>query len=56
MGYAEAQDRLWALKIKKFLIEGRMSELFGREGLPTDYFSRNFKFHDVGVMNANLLD
>lgn len=56
MGYAEGEDRLWALMVKKFLIEGRMSELFGREGLPSDYFSRNFKFYDVGVMNAKLLD
>lgn len=29
-GYAEGEDRLWALMVKKFLIEGRMSELFGR--------------------------
>lgn len=55
-GYAEGEDRLWALMVKKFLIEGRMSELFGREGLPSDYFSRNFKFYDVGVMNTKLLD
>lgn len=33
-----------------------MSELFGREGLKTDYFAINFKFHDVGVMNTKLLD
>ena len=56
LGYAEAEDRLWALLIKKFLIEGRMAELFGREALPSDYFARNFKFYDVGVMNAKLLD
>jgi hypothetical protein len=42
--------------IKKFLIEGRMAELFGREALTSDYFARNFKFYDVGVMNAKLLD
>ena len=30
LGYAEGEDRLWALMVKKFLIEGRMSELFGR--------------------------
>ena len=42
--------------IKKFLIEGRTSELFGREGLPTDLFTRNFKFMDVGIMNTKLLD
>lgn len=56
MGYSEAEDRLWALMIKKFLIEGRTSELFGRDGLASDYFARNFKFHNVGIMNAKLLD
>lgn len=56
MGYAEAEDRLWALMIKKFVVEGRMAELFGRQALPSDYFARDFKFYEVGIMNAKILD
>ena len=36
LGYAQAQDRMFSLYIKKMFIEGRLSEIFGREGLLSD--------------------
>ena len=44
MGYANAQDRLWTLFIRKMVLQGRLSELFGAEGLHMDLEMRNFDF------------
>jgi len=41
MGYVHAQDRLWTLHFRKLLISGRLSEVFGTEGLLIDRFFLN---------------
>ena len=41
LGYAQAQDRLWALYTRKFLVAGRVSEIAGEKTLPIDKFFRN---------------
>lgn len=35
-GFAEAQDRLWTLHLRKMIVRGRLSEIFGPEALPLD--------------------
>ena len=47
---------MWALHVKKRLLEGRMSELFGSETLKADYFTRNFMFKKVGEMNEKVIN
>ncbi|MBS1890238.1 MAG: penicillin acylase family protein [Actinobacteria bacterium] len=49
IGYAQAQDRLWTFHFKKRLLEGRVSELFGKDTLPLDRYMRNLNIRNVGV-------
>jgi len=41
LGYAQAQDRLWALTTRKMLVAGRISEIAGEKTLEVDKFFRN---------------
>jgi acyl-homoserine lactone acylase PvdQ len=36
MGFAEAQDRLWTLYLRKMIVQGRLCEVFGKDALPID--------------------
>jgi penicillin amidase len=36
LGYAQGQDRLYTLYFKKMLVEGRVSEIFGKDALLLD--------------------
>src|SRR5688572_22287904 len=40
LGYAQGQDRLWQIYIKKMFIAGRLSEVLGEKVLETDKFLR----------------
>jgi penicillin G amidase len=36
LGYAQGQDRLFTLYFKKMLVEGRVSEIFGKDAILLD--------------------
>jgi penicillin amidase len=40
IGYAHAQDRLWQLELQRRLVQGRLSEVFGKESVPQDTWFR----------------
>ena len=56
LGFAEAQDRMWGLHLKKMICLGRASEMFGSEVLPLDRYTRNLNMAQIGQRNAKLLD
>lgn len=45
LGFAHAQDRLWAVFFKKLLFSGRLSEAFGKSTLPIDKFMRSISLY-----------
>jgi len=55
-GYVHAQDRLWSIQMKRFISQGRLSELFGSKTLPIDKFMRTVGLHEAGKDSAPLLD
>jgi acyl-homoserine lactone acylase PvdQ len=55
-GYAEAQDRLWAIHLKKMMFLGRTSEMFGTEVYPMDKYIRNLNIAAVGRKNVQMMD
>lgn len=44
LGYAEGQDRLFALFVKKMMVAGRLAELFGPDAALSDLEMRNIGF------------
>jgi penicillin amidase len=40
LGFTHAQDRLWQMTLMRRSAQGRLSEIFGSETLPSDEFSR----------------
>jgi penicillin amidase len=40
MGFAQAQDRLWQLELQRRIVQGRMSEVFGKATLGRDVWFR----------------
>ena len=55
-GYVHAQDRLWSLQVKRYLSQGRLSELFGSKTLPIDKFFRTVGIAEAGRDSAPHLD
>lgn len=47
-GYAHAQDRLFQMEVNRLVSSGRVSELVGAPGLPTDQFIRTAGLHNAG--------
>lgn len=39
-GYVHAQDRLWQLEVQRRMVDGRLSEIFGRNSLQQDIWLR----------------
>ncbi len=37
-GYLHAQDRLWQMELQRRVVQGRLSEVLGKDQLPTDQF------------------
>ena len=48
LGYVHAQDRLWQMELVKRIAPGRLSEILGKELLPTDKF-----FATLGIEEAS---
>jgi penicillin amidase len=40
LGYVHAQDRLWQMELRRRVAQGRLSEILGAGGLPTDRLMR----------------
>jgi len=56
LGYAQAQDRLWALNTRKLLISGRLSELVGEKTLGVDKFFRNLGLRRYCEYSLEIID
>ena len=56
MGYAHAQDRLWQLEVQRRTVQGRLSEVMGREALPFDIFIRTLGLHEAAKKSLSTLD
>lgn len=44
LGYVQAQDRLWVFEKFRLLARGQVSEFFGEEAFPVDYFFKQLNF------------
>lgn len=47
VGYVHAQDRLWQLELQRHMVQGRLSELFGKESISQDIW-----FRTIGLYQA----
>jgi penicillin amidase len=55
LGYAHAQDRLWQLEVQKRTINGRLSEIFGRQSVNTDIWFHTLGLYESGVKSWDAL-
>ncbi len=46
MGFAHAQDRLWQLEIQRRMVQGRLSEVFGKETINQDIWFRTLDLYN----------
>jgi penicillin G amidase len=47
LGYAQAQDRLWQMVFLRALMQARVSEIVGKEGVATDELFRTFGLYPL---------
>ncbi|MCB2093636.1 MAG: penicillin acylase family protein [Rhodobacteraceae bacterium] len=52
LGFAHAQDRLWQMTVMRRTAQGRLSEIFGAQTLPTDDLMRRLDIY--GAASASL--
>ncbi|HEU4886741.1 MAG TPA: penicillin acylase family protein [Thermoanaerobaculia bacterium] len=45
MGYVHAQDRMWQLEFQRRMVQGRLSEVLGKEALQQDAWMRTLGIH-----------
>lgn len=55
-GFCQGQDRLWQIDLYRRIGAGRLAEIAGRTGLPTDRFIRTMGLRRVGEEEAAGLD
>ena len=55
-GYVHAQDRFWEMDVRRHVTAGRLSELFGEDGLETDKFIRTMGWRRVAEQELALLE
>jgi len=55
-GFVTAQDRLFQMQLTRLLAQGRISELIGESGLPTDVRMRTIGIHRNAKRHAEILD
>ncbi len=46
VGYAQAQDRLWQLQVQRWMVRGRLSEVFGRQSIDSDVWFRTLGLYE----------
>ncbi len=56
LGYAQAQDRLWQMVFLRAVMQARVSELVGKEGLATDELFRTFGLYRLAKQAVGHLD
>jgi penicillin G amidase len=56
LGYAAAQDRLWQMMFIRRVMQGRLAEMVGQPGVPTDVFMRTMGFYRLAEQSAARLD
>lgn len=49
LGYAHAQDRLWQLEVQRRTVQGRLSEIFGKESVNMDIWFRTLGLYQRAV-------
>lgn len=45
LGYVHAQDRFWQMDFQRHVVQGTLSEIFGKDALQKDEFLRTFGFY-----------
>jgi len=55
LGYVHAQDRLWQMESMRRLGSGRLAEIIGAAGLPTDRFMRTLGIYRLAEAQYGLL-
>jgi penicillin G amidase len=55
-GFVHGQDRLWQMDFYRRVVEGRVSEMAGEEGLPVDRLMRTLGMHRVAKAELAALD
>jgi len=55
-GFCHGQDRLWQMDFYRRVVEGRVSEFAGEEGLPIDRLMRTLGIHRVARREAENLE
>lgn len=56
LGFAHAQDRLWAMDVLRRTAQGRLAELLGAEAFEIDLFARNLGIHQLAEAAEKRLD
>ncbi|MFX0100227.1 MAG: penicillin acylase family protein [Candidatus Hodarchaeota archaeon] len=56
LGFTHAQDRLWQMELHRRLVEGRLSEIFGKIALDTDRAIRTFGLARLGEADWDAAD
>jgi penicillin amidase len=54
-GYVHAQERLWQMELNRRLGSGRLSEIFGKDALEVDLFTRRLGMHRAAAAEAGRL-
>ena len=49
LGFVHGQDRAWQLEFYRRVVSGRLAEVVGPQGLPTDRLMRHLGLHRAGV-------
>ena len=55
-GYVHAQDRFYEMDVRRHITAGRLSEMFGKDQVPTDSFLRTMGWRKVAEEELGLLD
>ena len=56
LGYAHAQDRLWQMVVNRLTVQGRLSEIFGKQALPVDEFMRRLDIYTLSQKSVDVQD
>ena len=56
LGYAAAQDRLWQMQFVRRAMKGRLAEMVGPAGIPTDTFIRTLGLYRLAEQSVARLD
>ena len=56
LGYAHAQDRLWQLVVNRLTVQGRLSEIFGKQAFALDEFMRRLDIYSLSQKSVDAQD